>query len=128
MQCCNYYRYTTLHFFCTHTHACTHAHTHTHTHTRTHTHTHTHTTRIHTPQAFLALLALSTATGEVDVIHEEGRCFWSGECPIDVCGKTVSEKNYNIFNNSMAFNLTAEEDSELYGLIEEMCPMYIGGL
>jgi Niemann-Pick C1 protein len=75
--------------------------------------------------AFLALLALSTATGEVDVIHEEGRCFWSGECPIDVCGKTVSEKNYNIFNNSMAFNLTAEEDSELYGLIEEMCPMYI---
>ena len=77
-------------------------------------------------QAFLALLSLSTA--EVKVVREEGRCFWSGQCPKDVCGPTESGRNYYLFNNSMAFNVTEESDPELYSLIEEMCPMYIGGL
>ena len=82
-----------------------------------HTHTHTHT------QVFLSLLAISVA---VDIIHEKGRCLWYKQCTDQECPKSDAGQYYNLYNNSWHINVTEQSDKQLFDLLEEVCPMYIG--
>ena len=80
-------------------------------------HTHTHT------QVFLSLLAISVA---VDIIHEKGRCLWYKQCTDQECPKSDDGQYYNLYNNSWHINVTEQSDKQLFDLLEEVCPMYIG--
>ena len=76
-------------------------------------------------QVFLAILYLVQAGN--GIIHEKGRCIWMDQCSHDECGYSAHGGFYNTFNNSWAYNVTEESDGEWYNLIEELCPLYVGG-